>query len=301
MKSIVREKNGTAKAITAALTGFLFLAIVSVLVKLEEKGSASIEWIIFIQYLTCLVIITVFSSRNKFRSLRTDKFKYHIIRGVTGVLAFSLYVIAITKIPLVNATLLNNSAPIFIPVITLFWLKKRIDRRIWWGISTGLIGILFILKPDLSLMLKPGDIFGLASGIFLGTTYVALRILTKTESFETILFYYSLIAAVLSLPFALSHWSNPQLYIWCLGILNGVFFTGYHFLLQYAYRYTEPLKLAPFNYSVIVYTGVLDWIIFGYFPDFASLIGIVLVTAGGILAITLHEKDNKELKHHLHL
>lgn len=297
MNESVQKSYGSAKAIASALAGFLFLAFVSVLIKLEEKGSASIEWIVFIQYSTCLTIITVISLKTKFRSLRTEHLKYHIIRGITGVLAFTFYVIAITKIPLVNATLLNNTTPLFIPVITLIWLKKRIDKNIWWGISTGLIGIVIILKPSVSLLLKPGDLFGLASGIILAISYVALRILTKTESFSTIIFYYSLVASVLSLPFALNNWTNPTLLIWIYGILSGVFFMSYLYLLQYAYKLIEPVKLSPFNYTVVVYTGVLDWILFNYVPDLSSITGIILVTAGGIFAITLHEKDHKEMKH----
>lgn len=294
MDKSIQKSYISAKAIASALTGFLFLAFVSVLIKLEENASASIEWIVFIQYLTCLTTITFISSKTKFRSLRTKHLKYHIIRGVTGVLAFTFYVIAITKIPLVNAALLNNSTPLFIPVITMLWLKKRTDKNIWWGISTGLIGIVIILKPSVSLLLKPGDLFGLASGIILAISYVALRILTKTESFATIIFYYSLIASILSFPFALNNWTNPPLLIWIYGILSGVFFMSYLFLLQYSYRFIEPVKLAPFNYTVIVFSGVLDWILFNYTPDLSTIIGIILVSAGGILAITLHERDNKK-------
>ncbi len=300
MNNLVLKKSGTFRAITAALSAFLFIAINSMLIKLEEKSSATIEWIVFIQYLTCLIIITIISSRNKFRDLRTGKAKYHIIRGVAGVLAFSFYVIAITKIPLVNAALLHNTAPIFIPVITFLWLKIKIDKKIWWGILTGLAGVVIILKPKLSFLIEPGDLFGLASGFILAIAYVALRVLTKTESFKTILFYYSFIAVVLSMPFAINNWSNPPLLIWIYGILTGVFFMSYIFLLQYSYRFIEPIKLAPFNYSVVVFTGILDWILFRYIPDLSTLTGIILVTAGGILAITLHERDNKELKHHWH-
>ncbi|MEZ4823366.1 MAG: hypothetical protein R2942_13570 [Ignavibacteria bacterium] len=50
----------------------------------------------------------------------------------------------------------------------------------------------------------------MCAGISLAVTFVTLGILTKTESFITILFYYSLIAFVLSLPFAIANWSNPR-------------------------------------------------------------------------------------------
>lgn len=292
------ENKLSLKAVGSALAGFFFMALVGVFIKLEEKGSATIEWIVFIQYFTCLIVMTLLASKNKFRDLKTNNFKYLIIRSVAGVLAFSCYVISVTKIPLVNATLLNNTAPVFIPLITLFWLKNKIDEKIWWGISIGFIGIIFIIKPSEGMLFRSGDLFGLAAGILLAMAYVALKILTKTESNITIIFYYSLISSILSLPFAISNWSNPPLIIWVYGVLCGVSFILCLYLIQYAYRYADAVKLSPFNYSVIVFSGLFDWIIFDHVPGISSLLGIALVTVGGILAILLHEKDNKELKHH---
>ncbi|MEO8210515.1 MAG: DMT family transporter [bacterium] len=300
MEEIKSGKNGTIKAIAATLLGFILLATVSVFIKLELSAGASIEWVVFIQYLTGFVIIILISSKNKFHGLKTTKIKFHLIRGITGVLAFSCFTIAVTEIPMVNAALLNNSAPIFIPLITLIWLKTKVDEKIWWGIFVGFIGIILILNPGAGGFLKSGDLIGLAAGIFLAIAYVSLGVLTKTESFVTILFYYSLIAVVFSFPFAISNWSNPPLIIWVYGISSGVFFISYLYLLQFAYRFMPAVKLAPLNFSVVIFTGIFDWIIFGHVPGLISLLGIVLVIAGGILAITLHEKNNKELKHHWH-
>lgn len=294
------ESKLSIRAVGFALAGFFFMALVGVFIKLEEKGSASIEWIVFMQYFTCLLIMTALAAKNKFRDLKANNYKYLLIRSLAGVIAFSCYVISITKIPLVNATLLNNTAPVFIPLITLIWLKNKIDEKIWWGISVGLIGIIFIIKPSAEMLFKEGDLFGLAAGILLAIAYVALKVLTKTESNVTIIFYYSLIATILSLPFAISGWSNPPLIIWIYAILCGVSFILCLYLIQHAYKYADAVKLSPFNYSVIVFSGILDWIIFDHVPGFSSLIGIVLVTLGGILAVTIHEKDNKELKHHWH-
>ena len=245
-------------------------------VKFEQTAGATVEWIVFIQYSTCLLICSLIAYKNNFRDLKTNKLKLHIVRGVTGVLAFTCCVIAISKIPLVNASLLNNTTPLFIPIISLIFLRNKIDEMIWWGILTGFIGIIFILRPTADQLLKEGDLFGLSSGILLAIAYVALKILTKTESFVTILFYYSLIATVLSLPFAVNNWSDPPLLIWICGISTGIFFITYLYLLQYAYRFVEAVKLSPFNYSIVVFTGIFDWLFFSHVPDLFSIIGIIL-------------------------
>lgn len=290
----------TIRSLAATLAAFFLLAMVSVFVKLQEDGGAPIEWIVFVQYATCLFIILAIASKNKFRDLRTKVFKLHFVRAVTGILAFTCSVIAITKIDLVNASLLNNTTPLFIPLIVLIYLKQKFDEKIWWGIAVGFIGIILILRPNPQELLKVGDVYGLAAGIFLAIAYVALKALTKTESFITVLFYYSFISFVIALPFAVMNWVNPPPLIWLYGTLTGMCFISYLYMIQYAYQITEAVKLAPFNYSVVVFTGLLAWIIFDEIPSPMSAIGIILVIIGGILSITLHEKGNKDLKHSIH-
>ncbi|MBP9191398.1 MAG: hypothetical protein KBF96_02500, partial [Ignavibacteria bacterium] len=58
--------------------------------------------------------------------------------------------------------------------------------------------------------------------------------------------------------------------------------------------------LSPLNFSVVIFAGILDWLFYGHVPGFSSLIGIVLVITGGILALTLHQKKNPHIKHHWH-
>lgn len=288
------------KAVVLILLAFLMLASVGILIKLQLNAGVPVEWIVFVQYLSCLIITLIISAAKKFPVMRTAKTKYHIIRGVSGVLAFSCFAYAISKIPLVNASLLNNTSPIFIPIVTFLWLRVKIDKNIWWGIMIGFIGIIFILDPSEKEFLKTGDLFGLASGIFMSIAYVALGMLTKTESFLTILFYYSLISTLIFFPLALNNWADPPLIVWLYAISTGILFFCYVFFHQYAYRFLSAVKLSPLNFSVVVFTGLLDWFVFGSLPNLFSLIGIILVITGGILAIVIHERDSKDLKHHWH-
>jgi drug/metabolite transporter (DMT)-like permease len=299
MKGSTRDSR-SVKAVALILLAFLMLASVGILIKLQLKSGVSVEWIVFVQYLSCLTMTLIISSFKKFSVLWTSKIKFHIIRGIAGVLAFSCFAFAISKIPLVNASLLNNTSPIFIPIMTFLWFRVKIDKNIWWGISVGFIGIIFILDPSASEFLKTGDLFGLASGIFMSIAYVALGVLTKTESFLTILFYYSLISVLIFLPLALNNWADPPMIVWVYAISTGILFFCYVYFHQFAYKFLSAVKLSPLNFSVVVFTGLLDWFVFDSVPNLLSVVGIILVITGGILAIVLHERDSKELKHHWH-
>lgn len=180
----------------------------------------------------------------------------------------------------------------------MIWLKSKIESKVWVGIAIGFVGIILILKPHEDSFLNTGDLFGLLSGISLALAYVAMKELTKSESFITIMFYYSAIATMCSAPFLLFTKTLPEpmavLYLVC----SGVSFTLCILLLRKAYTYADAVKISPFNYSVIVFAGLFGWLIFGQVPDIFVVVGILLVTIGGIVSIYHHEKKNKELKHH---
>ncbi|MBS1517886.1 MAG: DMT family transporter [Bacteroidetes bacterium] len=246
------------------------------------------------------MIVVTAASFNKFRSIKTKKYGLHLIRGTTGILAFTCYVICIRKTNIVDGTLLLNTTPLFIPFVALIWLKKKFDNFIWFGILTGFVGIVLIIHPVTGDFLKAGEIFGVMSGVFLAVAFVAMKELSVTESFEAIIFYYSSIATLISLPVAAANWVNPPLIIWVYGILTGVTFMLFIYLLQYAYRFEEASKLSPFNFSAVVYTLIFNVIFFHQKPDFITVLGIILVSIGGIMAIKIHSKSGIEYKHHWH-
>lgn len=293
------DKKSQAKGVIAALISFFFLSALGVLVKLADKQGAALWWTLFIQYATAFLLSVIISARVRFKNLKPANYKYEFIRAAVGMLSFACFAFAATEVPLVNASLLQNTAPIFIPILALLWFKDVIEKRIWIGVAIGFIGIVLILKPDSSVF-NAVNFIGLASGILLAIAYIAMKVITKTDGFKTILFYYSLTAFIISAPFGIMNWSEPPLLGWVYAITSGISLVFYMNMLQYAYRHIEPNKLSPFNYSVVIFTGLLDWWIFDHVPGLLTIVGIAIVCAGGIIAIIHHEKGDKELKHSWH-
>lgn len=293
------QEQSLAKGIVSALIGLFFLSLIAVCVKLAGKTGAQLGWIVFIQYASLFVLSMLISAKDKFRNVRSGKTHLEFIRGASGVLSFFCFALAMSEIPMVDASLLQNTAPIFIPIVGLLWLKDVVEKRIWLGVLIGFIGILLIIKPD-SNVFKIGDLIGLGSGVLLAVGYVAMRLITKFDGFKTILFYFSITAFVISLPVGIIYWSNPPIEGWLYSIASGLLLAAYLNMQQYSYKHTEASKLSPFNYFVVIYIGLLDWWLFGHIPDMLTIIGIAVVSIGGIIAILKHEEGKKELKHSWH-
>ena len=66
-----------------------------------------------------------------------------------------------------------------------------------------------------------------------------------------------------------------------IGILGGI---G-HYLLILAYALAPASLLAPFSYTQLVWAALFGWLVFGDVPDLPTVLGGVVIAAGGLLSI----------------
>lgn len=242
------------------------------------------------QYLICLITLLPWISRAGVRGLATSYPKYHLIRGVAGWGCFYTYYMAIGKIPLVDASLLRNTAPICVPFFTYFIFKDRIGLQGIFGILIGFAGVLFILKPQDS-SISIWHWVGFLSGVTLALSMIYTRELAQTEPSNRILFYYFLISLFLSTPLAVINFEAIP-----LKALPALLFVGLSIFLtmklyNHAYAHAPANTIAPLTYFGVVFAGLLGWVFWGHTPDIEGLLGMALVIGGGILAILARQRE----------
>ena len=119
------------------------------------------------------------------------------------------YFYAIARLRLADAVLLNQSMPLFIPLVERAWLGNRIPPRLWGVLALGFAGLLLILRPGTGVF-EPVALVGLASAVLASVAQVGIRRLTRTEPVTRIVFYFGLVASVVSLPPAVYWWKGPS-------------------------------------------------------------------------------------------
>ena len=177
----------------------------------------------FMSYLSAFVFATIVVLKEGFTLLKTGRFAVLFLRAFFGAVATVLYVISLKYIPLINATLLFNTPPLFVPIFCLFILKIKVPWKVWIAIIIGFIGILFIIRPTFSSLGQPGDILGLGSGISLALAFTMLTILTNTEPTKRINFYFFGIGILLMLPFLFSSQPTSGIENWGWAAATGFF------------------------------------------------------------------------------
>lgn len=228
------------------------------------------------------------------KSLQVKNFKIILIRSLTGLLNLLFIILAVQRISIVNTTLLNNSAPFFIPIIIAIWLKKPINHLLWPAILVGFIGIALILEPDRHIF-NMGALYGLASGICLALTTITMRLTTRSENLYTYLFYFFLIGLVVTTPFAIIDWRVDTFWT-LLGLLSiGLLSGAGQILLFHGMKYGKAQELGPLSYSAVIFSGIYEWLIWGQIPKPMAYVGIILIAAAGIWIIRFSKPPVKKI------
>lgn len=275
--------------IAICLIAYVFFVTASSLVWDFQSRFPTIQ-IIFIQNIVSLICILPIALRKGIGRLKTNEFPIHLIRDVIGVFSYYLYFLAIRFLNLVDATILNYTAPFFVPFIWWIWMKEKISLHIWWSIIVGFIGVAVILNPSRQIF-QLGFLFGLFAGIASAIAFCAIRLLNlKQEPMSRTLFYYFFIGSVFSFPFAWIYWVQPTSWEWAQAIGIGLATATAQILLTTAYRFGTASYLSPLGYISTVYAGLVSWIFFEKPLSFRSLVGIGLIVLGGTLTYILKKK-----------
>jgi drug/metabolite transporter (DMT)-like permease len=250
--------------------------------------------IVFFRHFIMLAFLLPWLAREGRHALDTGDFPGHLVRGLAGVSAVACYFYAIARLRLADAVLLNQSMPLFIPVVERFWLGERVPPRLWGVLALGFAGLLLILRPGTGVF-EPAALVGLASAVLASVAQVGIRRLTRTEPVTRIVFYFGLVASVVALPPAVLSWRSPSPLTWALLLLMGVFATIGQLTLTRAYLHAPAARVGPFLYVGPVFAGLLDWLIWGRLPDVLFVAGAAIVVAAATLALRLKAGSGLEL------
>ncbi len=266
------------------VAAFLLIAVMSALGK--AAGGLSPATIVCFQNGVALAVFLPWALRRGPPGLRTAHLALHLVRGLAGMLSQVLGFYALSKMPLLNVVLLTNAAPLFIPLVALAWLKERVSAATWVSLAVGFVGVVLILDPSPRLLRDPAAVVALAAAACSAVALVTVNKLSATEPTPRILFYYFLTATAATAPFLPLGWHAPSPGQWgCLAGIGGCMAAS-QLLIILAYHYAKPAAIAPFNYSVVVFSGLIGWLVWGDVPGWLALAGVALITVGGVMATT---------------
>lgn len=294
-----RPETKLSKAIPFMVAAAFFNTWMIFFVKISTQF-LPVSVVLFARCLITLIIISPFLYFNPAKQpiltfLKTDRKLLHFVRDFAGLISLFCYFFAAKTISLADATLLFNTSPLFIPIVSYFWGGFKIIHRLWWGMALGFVGILLILHPGHELF-SLASFVGLLSGLTAAIVFVGSRYLLYSEPpLRNMFYYFALGAAVTFVLVLFSHvswadFSNIKTILFLLSI--GIF--GYLYQLCFTYSAKlGPVRLtSSFMYVSVIFSMVLDWFFWKIKPDMLSFLGILCVVLGACLLLLLYPKDD---------
>jgi drug/metabolite transporter (DMT)-like permease len=271
-----------------ARLSFTFLA----LFVRETSGKLPLPMIVFAQSFVSLILLLPFLTKHGWESFRPKRPLLMMVWVVFGPLSFFFMFLATRRITITESILLNNTAPLFVPLLLYLTIKRPLNHKLWPGIILGFIGIGWILRPIHSFAFQKlgdvelGGLFGLLSGIFLAAAFIAIALLRHEKLFPTLLKYYAL-SSIISLPLALYYWEKPSWLLVGILILIGILTLFTQWGLLKAFHYGSASVLSPFSYAAVVFGGLVDWLVYNQFLGWRFVFGVGLICVGGVLIVIL--------------
>ena len=267
----------------SVIVASLLIALVGALVK-SVSTSLNNEMVVFLRNIFVMLwVLPWIRPGSRFGSIRTDCFRLHLLRGLSGLFAMYCFFYAVSQIPLSAAFLLLFSNPLFIPIIAWIWLREPVAGSVRIAILTGFLGILLILKPGFGIF-QPAALVGLGAGILSAVAMVTIRRMSSTEPAIRILFYFTLVSTVVSsIPLTWA-WQTPQPTALLLMALLGLLATAGQYLLTKGYSFAPAAQVGPFTYTNVVFASLIGWTYWGETLDALAWIGAAMICIAGIIA-----------------
>ena len=287
-------KASVEKGALLMLGSSLFVALFGLFAKLGMQGSTLSIMVFFRFFIPFLLLIPYFIYKHSFHALAQEATIWMQVGRSLAVLVsqYSLF-FYLTKASLINATMLWNTSPIFMPIISFLFFGERYNKWTWFSVLVGIIGVVCIIKPT-GEIINPYAFFGILAGLAMSVSQVLYGQNSKTESIDVNLFYFFGFTSIFTLlillivegvmkdrleidllPYFYSDW-----HVWIYACLIAVCTIGNQFLRGKAYKFSSPSTLGPIIYLSIIFSGIFDWVLFKETPDFLFVIGALLIILG---------------------
>jgi S-adenosylmethionine uptake transporter len=212
----------------------------------------------------------------------------NLLRVPLVVVTAGSFFYGVSVLPLAEAIGLAFLAPCFIAVLGVIWLGERVDRTILFALAGGMAGMAVMLWPSLQGGFQ-GSLAGVGAILLSDLTYavniILLRKLAVRQHPATIVAFQNLGPALLLAPAAAWLWSAPGPRDLALFLVAGLLGTLGHLLLTRAFASADAARLAPTEYTSLVWAALIGYLAFAEVPSAWTWAGAALIAAGS-LALT---------------
>ena len=223
----------------------------------------------------------------------TKNFKIQILRSVLMVTATFFMFNSLQRFDLVDIYVVFFSAPLIVAMLSAIFLKDVLSLKGLLLMVMSFGCIIFSLGPSMKV-LSPELIFPLVPPLCWALYQFFTKLISGNNDPFASIFYTAITGTIIFTIYASLNWvpleKNSH---WLLLILLGLAGFISHFMLIYAIQLSNLSFVTNFQYSQLVWSTVINFIIFGVPIDINKIFGVIGIIIFGILFIRTEGKKKK--------
>lgn len=216
----------------------------------------------------------------------------HVLRALLLLAALLGWFHSLRLLPLVQAVAVGYTAPIFISLLAMLVLRERPSRWIWASLALGVLGGAVSLWPEWQAAGDAGSaarIEGLLAAAFSAVCYAGVVVMARHQAQRdglwTILMVQNVLPTLLLALPAAAGWRPMEggdvLPVLTIGLLA----TGGLLCITWAFTHLEASRVAPVEYTGLIWAGALGYLVFGEVPSTTTLASAALIVGGCLLLL----------------
>jgi drug/metabolite transporter (DMT)-like permease len=243
----------------------------------------SVIQVVWARYAGAFVLAFVLSNPFNHPGLVESRRPFlQIGRSLALLVSSFLNFLALRYLQLDQALAITFSAPFLVALLAGPVLDEWVGLRRWVAIGVGFFGVLVVTRPGFG-SIHPAALLSLAAAFTLAFYNVATRLLARSDSSGTTLFYSNFVGFIATTPLLPLVWTPPRGAVdVILMIAVGAFGAIGHYLLIVAHRLAPASLLSPFMYTQLLWAGTLGYLMFDDVPNRWTLAGAGIVVGSGL-------------------
>ena len=271
---------GNLRGVLWITMGTLAFALNDVFIKKLGRTFHPFEFGVFRYGIGVLLLMPVFVHMGV-AGLKTKRLGLHMARLVMACLAQLGVFVAVINLHLADATAIAFSRPLFTTVIAVIVLHEIVRWRRWTATCVGFAGVLVMVRPGHD-GIDPIALIAVVSALTFAVANILIRMLSRTEPPNRILFYYHVGGTLVFAIPAMFVWIMPVGVEWLMLLMIGVLTTIGMIGFVRAFSVGEANAVGPLEYVRLIYSALFGYFLFAEIPSIWTAVGSVIIVASSL-------------------
>ena len=271
-----------SKGIILMLLSALFFAMMQTMVKLTGGHIPLFEQIFFRNLISMFIMLFIIL-KNKKSLFGPAKYQpWLFARSFFGFLGVIAMFYATNHANQADVNTLTKMSPFLVTIFASVFLKEKISKIQFPAMFIALIGCVIVANPTFNSNLFPLFIAFL-NAVTSAVAYTLLSYFKDKVDGVSVIMHFSTFSVVSAALLMIKGFVMPTPMEWCLLLLIGIFGALGQICLTYAYRMAPAAEVSVYNYSGIIFSMILGYVVLDQSLGFNSIIGALLVIAASVM------------------